>query len=54
MSDTTSTTTMDDTLRYELLEANGPKGAPAGDRGVPATRASPSTPRPAWSTPCVM
>ena len=31
MSDTTSTTTMDDTLRYELLEANGPKGAPTGD-----------------------
>ena len=31
MSDTTSTTTMDDTLRYELLEANGPKGAPTGE-----------------------
>ena len=31
MSDTTSTTTMDDTLRYELLEGNGPKGAPTGD-----------------------
>jgi oligopeptide/dipeptide ABC transporter ATP-binding protein len=31
MSDTISTTTMDDTLRYELLEANGPKGAPTGD-----------------------
>ena len=31
MSATTSTTTMDDTLRYELLEANGPKGAPTGD-----------------------
>ncbi len=31
MSDTTSTTTMVDTLRYELLEANGPKGAPTGD-----------------------
>jgi oligopeptide/dipeptide ABC transporter ATP-binding protein len=31
MSDTNSTTTMDDTLRYELLESNGPKGAPTGD-----------------------
>jgi peptide/nickel transport system ATP-binding protein len=31
MSDTNSTTTMDDTLRYELLESNGPKGAPKGD-----------------------
>ncbi len=31
MSDTISTTTMDDTLRYELLESNGPKGAPTGD-----------------------
>ena len=31
MSDTISTTTMGDTLRYELLEANGPKGAPTGD-----------------------
>jgi peptide/nickel transport system ATP-binding protein len=31
MSDTNSTKTMDDTLRYELLEANGPKGAPIGD-----------------------
>ena len=31
MSDTNSTTTMDDTLRYELLEGNGPKGAPTGD-----------------------
>lgn len=31
MSDTNSTTTMDDTLHYELLESNGPKGAPKGD-----------------------
>ena len=37
MSDTTNTSTkqgsveMDDVLRYELLESNGPKGAPTGD-----------------------
>lgn len=37
MSDTTTTSTkqgsveMDDVLRYELLESNGPKGAPTGD-----------------------
>ena len=37
MAETTSTSTQtswvakDDTLRYELLENNGPKGAPEGD-----------------------
>ncbi len=43
---------MDDTLRYELLEANGPKGAPTGDPVMSVRNLSPSTPRPAWSTPC--